>query len=150
MRGLKDKVAVVTGGASGIGAAACKRFVEEGARVAIGDIDLDRAEALARELGPASSIAVKFDAGDTESVRNLVETAASTFGRLDFLFNNAAIMANEVIVRDTTPVGIEFELWDRVQRVNVRGYLAGCKYAIPHMLKTGRWSDRHDCIGLRA
>jgi NAD(P)-dependent dehydrogenase (short-subunit alcohol dehydrogenase family) len=136
MRGLKDKVAVVTGGASGIGAAACKRFVEEGARVAIGDIDGDRAEALARELGPAS-IAVKFDAGDTESVRNLVETTVSTFGRLDFLFNNAAIMANEVIVRDTTPIGIEFELWDRVQRVNVRGYLAGCKYAIPHMLKVG-------------
>jgi NAD(P)-dependent dehydrogenase (short-subunit alcohol dehydrogenase family) len=136
MRGLADKVAVVTGGASGIGAAACRRFVEEGARVAIGDIDGDRAAALAKELGPAA-IAVKFDAGDTESVRNLVETAASAFGRLDFLFNNAAIMANEVIVRDTNPVDIDFELWDRVQRVNVRGYLAGCKYAIPHILKAG-------------
>src|SRR5215217_6713390 len=128
MRGLKDKVAVVTGGASGIGAAACRRFVEEGARVAIGDLDGNRAAALAEELGSAA-IAVQFDAGDTESVRNLIETAASDFGRLDFLFNNAAIMANEVIVRDTNPVNIEFDLWDRVQRVNVRGYLAGCKYA---------------------
>ena len=136
MRGLTDKVAVVTGGASGIGAAACRRFVAEGAKVAIGDIDADRAEALAKELG-SSALAVKFDAGDTESVRNLVETAASTFGRLDFLFNNAALMANEIIVRDTNPVSIDFELWDRVQRVNVRGYLAGCKYAIPHMIKAG-------------
>ena len=136
MRGLKDKVAVVTGGASGIGAAACRRFVEEGARVAIGDLDGNRAAALAEELGPAA-IAVQFDAGDTESVRNLIETAESDFGRLDFLFNNAAIMANEVIVRDTNPVNIDFDLWDRVQRVNVRGYLAGCKYAIPHILKAG-------------
>ena len=46
-------------------------------------------------------------------------------------------MANEVIIRDTNPVDIDIELWDRVQRVNVRGYLAGCKYAIPHMLKLG-------------
>jgi NAD(P)-dependent dehydrogenase (short-subunit alcohol dehydrogenase family) len=136
MRGLKGKVAVVTGGASGIGAAACRRYVEEGAKVAIGDIDVDRAETLKKELG-ADAIAVKFDAGDTESVRNLVESAASHFGRIDFLFNNAAIMANDVIVRDTNPVDIDFDLWDRVQRVNVRGYLAGCKYAIPHMLAVG-------------
>ena len=136
MKGIEGKVAVVTGGASGIGAAACRRFVEEGARVVIGDIDGARAEALAGELG-ASAIAVQFDAGDTESVRNLIGTAAEDFGRLDYLFNNAAIMANEVIVRDTNPVDIDFELWDWVQRVNVRGYLAGCKYAIPHMLKAG-------------
>src|SRR5829696_6990921 len=81
----------------------------------------DRATALAKELG-SNAIAVKFDAGDTDSVRNLVETTVAKFGRLDFLFNNAAIMANEVIIRDTNPVDIDFELWDRVQRVNVRGY----------------------------
>jgi NAD(P)-dependent dehydrogenase (short-subunit alcohol dehydrogenase family) len=136
MKGLKDKVAVVTGGASGIGAAACRRFVEEGSKVAIADIDRARAEALATELGSAA-LAVQFDAGDTESVRNLIETTASHFGRLDFLFNNAAIMANEVVVKDTNPVDIDFALWDRIQGVNVRGYLAGCKYAIPHMLKVG-------------
>lgn len=136
MRGLKGKVAIVTGGASGIGAAACRRFVEEGTRVAVGDIDGDRAEALARELG-ADAIAVRFDAGDVASVENLVRKAVDKFGRLDFLYNNAALMANEIIRRDTNPVDIEFELWDRVQRVNVRGYLAGCKYAIPHMLKAG-------------
>lgn len=136
MKGLSGKVAIVTGGASGIGAAACRRFVAEGARVAIGDIDGARAEALARELGP-SALAVQFDAEDVDSVAHLVHAAAAHFGRLDFLFNNAALMANEIIRRDTNPVDIEFELWDRVQRVNVRGYLAGCKYAIPHMLEQG-------------
>lgn len=136
MQGLNGKVAIVTGGALGIGAAACRRFVAEGARVAIGDIDGERAEALARELG-ADAIAVRFDAGDTASVGNLVDKTVRKFGRLDFLFNNAALMAHEIIIRDTNPVDIEFELWDQVQRVNVRGYLAGCKYAIPHMLKNG-------------
>lgn len=136
MKGLNGKVAVVTGGASGIGAAACRRFVAEGARVAIGDIDGGRAEALAAELGP-SALPVRFDAEDVDSVGNLIHSAARHFGRLDFLFNNAALMANEVIRRDTNPVDIEFELWDRVQRVNVRGYLAGCKYALPYMLKQG-------------
>jgi NAD(P)-dependent dehydrogenase (short-subunit alcohol dehydrogenase family) len=134
MRGLKGKVAVVTGGASGIGAAACRRFVEEGARVAIGDIDGQRAAALATELGSAA-LAVHFDAGDVTSVEQLINSTVKQFGRLDFLFNNAALMANEVIRRDSNPVEIEFDLWDRVQRVNARGYLAGCKYAIPHMLR---------------
>src|SRR5687768_13908269 len=117
MRGLNGKVAIVTGGASGIGAAACRRFVEEGTRVAIGDIDGERADALARELGP-DAMAVRFDAGDVVSVENLVHKTVERFGRLDFLFNNAALMAHEVIIRDTNPVDIEFDLWDRVQQVN--------------------------------
>lgn len=136
MNGLKGKVAIVTGGASGIGAAACRRFVAEGARVAIGDIDGDRAQALAKELGN-DAVAVRFDAGDVAQVEQLVTKTMQTFGRLDFLFNNAAIMSHDIVVKDTNPVDIEFDTWDFVQRVNVRGYLAGCKYAIPHILKSG-------------
>lgn len=136
MKGLKGKVAIVTGGASGIGAAACRRFAEAGARLAIGDIDGERAQALAREIG-ADAIAVRFDAGDVAQVEQLVTKTVQAFGRLDFLFNNAAIMSHEIVVKDTNPVDIDFATWDLVQRVNVRGYLAGCKYAIPHMLKTG-------------
>jgi NAD(P)-dependent dehydrogenase (short-subunit alcohol dehydrogenase family) len=139
MKGLSGKVAIVTGGASGIGAAACRRFVEEGARVAIGDLDGGRAEALARELGDAA-LAVRFDAGEVASVEELVARTVQRFGRLDCLFNNAALMANEIIRRDTNPVDIEFEVWDLTMRVNLRGYLAGCKYAIPHMLKAGKGS----------
>jgi NAD(P)-dependent dehydrogenase (short-subunit alcohol dehydrogenase family) len=136
MNGLKDKVAIVTGGASGIGAAACRRFAQEGAMVAIGDIDGERAQALAKEIGK-NAIGVRFDAGDVAQVENLISSTVERFGRLDYLFNNAAIMSHEVVVTDTNPVDIAFDTWDLVQRVNVRGYLAGCKYAIPHMLKNG-------------
>jgi NAD(P)-dependent dehydrogenase (short-subunit alcohol dehydrogenase family) len=139
MKGLEGKVAIVTGGASGIGAAACRRFVREGCHVAIGDINGEQAEHLAAELGEAA-LAVRFDAGDVASVSNLVASTVKRFGRLDFLYNNAALMSNEIVRRDTNPVDIDFELWDLVMRVNLRGYLAGCKYAIPHMLKAGKGS----------
>ena len=136
MRGLNGKVAIVTGGASGIGAAACRRFVAEGARVAVGDINGDQAAALAAELGSAA-IAVQFDAGDVKSVERLVATTVDRFGRLDHLFNNAALMSPDIIRRDTDPVTIEFDIWDMTMQVNARGYLAGCKYAIPHILAAG-------------
>ena len=136
MKRLSGKVAVVTGGASGIGAATCKRLVHEGAQVAIGDVDGDRAQALANELGDAA-LAVRFDAGDVASVEALIAATVGRFGRLDILHNNAAIMANEFIRQDNNPVDIDFAVWDRTFEVNVRGYVAGCKYAIPHMLKAG-------------
>jgi len=136
MKGIAGKVAVVTGGASGTGAPACRRFVAEGARVVIGDIDGDKAHALAGELGEAA-IGVQFDAEHTEQIRRLVDSAVERFGRLDFLFNNAALMSPDVIKRDSNPVDIDFAVWDRTMAVNARGYLAGCKYAIPHMLQAG-------------
>ncbi|HSW04934.1 SDR family NAD(P)-dependent oxidoreductase [Aquabacterium sp.] len=136
MRGIAGKVALVTGGAAGIGAAACRRLVAEGARVAIGDIDHDKAQALAAELG-TDALALAFDAEDTDSIKALVDSTVAHFGRLDFLFNNAALVSREVIGQDSNPVDIDFAIWDRTMAVNARGYLAGCKYAIPHMLKTG-------------
>lgn len=136
MNRLTGKVAVVTGGASGIGAATCKRLVAEGARVAIGDLNIDAAQALAAELGDAA-LAVHFDAGDVASVAALIAATVERFGRLDILHNNAALMSHEVIKQDSNPVDIDFDIWDRTFRVNLRGYVAGCKYAIPHLLKAG-------------
>jgi NAD(P)-dependent dehydrogenase (short-subunit alcohol dehydrogenase family) len=137
MKGIEGKVALVTGGAAGIGAAACRQFAAAGARVVIGDIDADRAHALASEIGTSSAWPFGFDAADTAQIRQLVEQGAAHFDRLDFLFNNAALVSADVVKRDTNPVDIDFEIWDRVLAVNARGYLAGCKYAIPHLLAAG-------------
>jgi NAD(P)-dependent dehydrogenase (short-subunit alcohol dehydrogenase family) len=136
MKRLSDKVAIVTGGASGIGAATCRRLVAEGARVAIADLDGQRAKSLAAELGDAA-LAVEVDAGDVASVQAMVEATVARFGRLDILHNNAAIMANEHIRRDSNPVDIDLDVWDLTFRVNLRGYVAGCKFAIPHLLAAG-------------
>ena len=136
MNRLSGKVAVVTGGASGIGAATCKRLVAEGAKVAIGDLNIGAAQALAAELGDAA-LAIRFDAGDVTSVAALIAATVERFGRLDVLHNNAALMSHDVIKQDTNPVDIDFDIWDMAFRVNVRGYVAGCKYAIPHLLKAG-------------
>ena len=136
MKGITGKVAIVTGGASGIGAAACRHFVAAGAQVAIGDIDAERAMALAAELGPAA-LALRFDAEDAASVAALVDATVAHFGRLDFLFSNAALTQREHVRRDTNPVDIELAVWDRTMAVNARGYLVACKHAIPHLLRAG-------------
>jgi NAD(P)-dependent dehydrogenase (short-subunit alcohol dehydrogenase family) len=133
---LGGKVAIITGGASGIGAATARRLAAEGACVAIGDLNGARAEQVAAEIGDRA-VGVQFDAGDAASVELLVERTVAQFGRLDILHNNAAIMAPEVIGNDTNPVDIDFSVWDKTMEVNLRGYLAGCKYAIPHMISSG-------------
>jgi NAD(P)-dependent dehydrogenase (short-subunit alcohol dehydrogenase family) len=133
---LVGKVAIVTGGAQGIGGATARRLAEEGARVVVGDINGELAEKVAADIGDAA-LGIEFDAGDVASVENLVATTVQHFGRLDVLHNNAAIMAPDHIAKDTNPVDIDFDVWDRTFAVNVRGYLAGCKYAIPHMLAVG-------------
>ena len=130
------QVAIVTGGASGIGEATCRRLVAEGAEVVIGDVNGERAIALAAELGPRA-IAHQFDAADVASVESLVSSTVQRFGRLDVLHNNAAISSPEVHARDRNPIDITFATWDQVMAVNVRGYLAGCKLALPIMISQG-------------
>lgn len=135
-RRLDGKVAIVTGGASGIGAATARRLAAEGAGVAVADLNGDRAAALATDIGDAA-VALQFDAQDVASIESVVEQTVAKFGRLDILHNNAALMDPAVIASDTNPVDIDFDVWDRTMEVNLRGYLAGCKYAIPHMIATG-------------
>src|SRR6202012_3914633 len=130
------QVAIVTGGASGIGEATCRRLLAEGADVVIADLHGEQATALAAELGP-HAIAHQFDAADVASVESLVSSTAQRFGRLDILHNNAAISSPEVHARDRNPIDITFATWDQVMAVNVRGYLAGCKYALPIMIAQG-------------
>lgn len=130
------QVAIVTGGASGIGEATCRRLVAEGATVVIADVNSERAHALAADLGEHAS-AQAFDAADVASIQNLVLGTVRRFGRLDVLHNNAAISTPAVHARDRNAIDIEFEVWDQVMAVNLRGYLAGCKFALPTMIAQG-------------
>ncbi len=135
MQRLRNKIAVITGGAGGIGSATAKRFLDEGASVAIADLNIDYAKKLARELGERA-FAVFFDAGDTESIRAMIEATVKHFGHIDILHNNAAL-TSELQRQDTTATDIPFEIWDLTMETNLRSYLAACKYAIPHMIKRG-------------
>ena len=136
MQRLEDKVAIVTGGAGGIGSATARRLTSEGARVAVADIDLPRAREVARAVG-SDAIAVQYDAADTASIQSLVETTVKHYGRLDILHNNAAVTAPEKQSQDTTAVDIPFEIWELTLRVNLTSYLAASKYALPHMIAQG-------------
>lgn len=136
MTRLTGKVAIVTGGGGGIGSAVVRRFVSEGAKVAVADVFEDSAKAVVGPLGDAA-IAVQFDASDPASVEAMVEATVSHFGRLDILHNNAAMTDPEKSQADTDAVNIPINIWDEIIDVNLRGYLLGCKYAIPHMIRGG-------------
>ena len=137
LRGLTDKVAVVVGGASGIGAATAARLGGEGCRVVVGDIAKDAARLTAERIAAAggTAIHVAFDLADPDSVADLIHTAATTYDGVDLLFNVGADMG--AIRADTDVVDIDFDVWDRVMAVNLRGYVAAMKYAIPRMLGRG-------------
>src|SRR5690606_9478593 len=133
---LAGKVAIITGGGGGIGSAVARRIVAEGGKVAIADVIMESAQAVAELLGDAA-LAITFDASDAASVEAMVEQTVSHFGKLDILHNNAAMTDPAKHPFDTDAVDIPIEIWDEIIDINLRGYLLGCKYAIPHMLKAG-------------
>ncbi|KPC99487.1 Glucose 1-dehydrogenase 2 [Geobacillus sp. BCO2] len=143
---LKGKAAIVTGGASGIGRATAIRFAEEGAKVAVSDIDEAGGEEtvrLIREKG-GEAIFVQTDVADSKQVSRLVQTAVDAFGGLHILFNNAGIGHSEVRSTDLSE-----EEWDRVINVNLKGVFLGIKYAVPALKASGvgRLSTRPACSG---
>ncbi len=137
LRGLAGRVAVVVGGATGIGAATAARLGEEGCRVIVGDIAADAAEQTAQRIVAAGGTAthLAFDLSDTASVADLIDTTVLTHDGVDLLFNVGADMG--AIRADTDVVDIDFDVWDRVMAVNLRGYVAAMKYTIPAMLGRG-------------
>ncbi len=136
MRRLEGKIAVITGGAGGLGSATAERFVSEGATVVVADLFEDRAKDVAQRIG-GGSIGLHFDCGDPASIEAGIAEVIARFGKIDILFNNAAATSKEVNLQDRTAVDIPIEIWDLVMNVNVRGVMLGCKYALPHMIAAG-------------
>jgi NAD(P)-dependent dehydrogenase (short-subunit alcohol dehydrogenase family) len=138
-RRLEGKVAVVAGGATGLGAATCRRLAAEGAAVVIGDINIDPATdvASAIEAEGGRAVAVTMDLADEASVREMIEVAVATYGGVDLLDNNAADTSMRAGIGDTDVVAIDLALWDRIFAINLRGFVLTCRYAIPAMLERG-------------
>jgi NAD(P)-dependent dehydrogenase (short-subunit alcohol dehydrogenase family) len=127
---LENKVAVITGAASGIGRATALRFAKEGAKVVVADLANDVGGTLANELGGPF---VHVDVADEESVKNLFATTAKTYGGIDILFNNAGISPAD----DDSILTTDLDAWRRVQEVNLTSVYLCCRYGIPYLQERG-------------
>lgn len=139
MAPLQGKVAAVTGAGSGIGAASARLMARDGAAVVVSDINrvgADRTVAAIRAAG-GDAVAITVDVAREEQIAAMVRLAVDTYGGLDILHNNAALVDPRFLARDTTVVEMEVADWDRVMAINVRGAMLGCKHAIPEMEKRG-------------
>jgi NAD(P)-dependent dehydrogenase (short-subunit alcohol dehydrogenase family) len=127
---LEGKVAVITGGASGIGRETAKRFAEEGARVCVADLADEPGKETAAEI---DGLYIHADVTNPDDVQGMYREASELFGGLDVLFNNAGISPPD----DDSILETELEAWQRVQDVNLKSVYLCCKYGIPYLLERG-------------
>ena len=137
MRGLKGKVAVIAGAATGIGRATAIKLGQEGVALVLGDVNVAGVEAVAKQVNGTGGRAVPAtcDISDDTSVKALVDRAVKTYGGIDFMHANAADLS--LCMRDTDAVEVPLDLFDRTIAVNLRGHLLCTRHAIPEMLKRG-------------
>jgi NAD(P)-dependent dehydrogenase (short-subunit alcohol dehydrogenase family) len=135
MAKLAERVALITGGASGIGRAIVEKFAQEGASVVIADMNSEGAQAFAQELQEAGSaaIAVTINVADSHSVQAMIAATIDTYGQIDILVNNAGTGEPPCPIHEK-----DERDWARVMAVNATGPFLCCKYAIPHMLQRQR------------
>ena len=126
---INERVAIVTGGAQGIGEGICFRLAEEGARVAIFDLNLAEAKKTAKEIEKSggTALALKVDVSKSSEVDAAVKQVLSKFGKVDILVNNAGISLTSKVANMTE------EIWDRTLDVNLKGVFLCCRAVIPHM-----------------
>jgi NAD(P)-dependent dehydrogenase (short-subunit alcohol dehydrogenase family) len=132
---LRDKVAVITGGGSGIGRAAAKRFVAEGAKVVVAEINEGLGVSSAREAGEAAHF-VRTDVTDEASVKAMVAEAKKRFGRIDVLLN----CAGGSVADDKPVTSVDLSVWDHTISLDLKGPFLCCRHVIPEMVAQGRGS----------
>jgi 3-oxoacyl-[acyl-carrier protein] reductase len=139
----QDRLALVTGGATGIGAAIVRKFVQEGIQVAVCDVDTENGQNLATELGTAARF-YKVDIADESEVNTIVDKIIKEFKRIDVLVNNAGITKDTLLIRMTK------EDWERVLQVNLTGTFSVTKAVAKHMIKQryGRIINIASVIGI--
>ena len=132
---LADKVALITGGGSGIGKASSLLFAKEGAKVVVVDLKLDTAEATADEIRKAGGDAKAFaaDVSKAKDAEGMVRFAEESYGKLNVVFNNAGVFHPD----DDSVTNTSEAIWDLVINVNLKGVFLGCQYAIPALLRAG-------------
>lgn len=131
---MEGKVAIVTGGARGIGEATVRLFVKQGAKVVIGDVEDTLGTMLANALGPSVTY-VHCDVSLEEDIKNLIESTISRYGQLDILFNNAGVLGNQT--KNKSILNFDGDEFEHVMRVNVRGAALGMKHAARVMIPRG-------------
>jgi NAD(P)-dependent dehydrogenase (short-subunit alcohol dehydrogenase family) len=131
---LKDRVAIVTGGAKGIGKGIALKFAEEGCSVAIVDIAIKEAEENAAEINKkgGKAIALKCDVTSINDVSEAVKNTVKQYGKIDILVNNAGAIAKHIPIEDMTE-----ETWDKVMALNIKSHFLFCKFVVPYMKKAG-------------
>ena len=131
---LKNKIAIVTGGGSGIGRGVSIAYAREGATVVVADLNLETAQETVTEIEAAGGkgLAVRVDVADPAQIAAMIETAKTTFGRIDILFNGAGIISNKPLL------DITVEEWDRILTVNLRGEFLCLQAAARVMVEQGR------------
>ena len=148
---LKDKVAIVTGGGSGIGQATARLFAQHGARVVIADVNIDGAQATADTIRQAGgeATALQVDITDSTQIREMVDTAIETYGGIDILFNGAGLITLG------NALDTDEQSWHRVIAVNLTGTFLCSRAVLPHLVERGGGSiinvssstGAHDAIG---
>jgi 3-oxoacyl-[acyl-carrier protein] reductase len=129
---LANRIAIVTGGASGFGEGIVRRFVAEGARVAIVDVNLAGAEKLARTLG-GDTLALKADVSRDADIERMVAALLAHWGRIDILVNNAGVPQEPQPLEQVSE-----SLFDRIVAVNLKSVYLTAKHVVPHMKRSGR------------